>query len=188
MRSIARAAICRALRPSSGSVPACAARPWKVTWKLSAVGPAMMMPPTGPSTSGTKAMRERTPVTSNALEPTWPTSSPTVNSTSAGGCGTPEAAIASTASTIAATAALSSAPSTLDPSVCTAPSRITGSMPGVGRTVSVCAHRSTGSSSARVLDPGQKPRTLRCGSTLRRTPASSSFGRRASITGSSFGW
>ena len=146
------------------------------------------MPPTGPSMSGTNAMRERTGATSNALEPMCPTSSPTVNSTSTGGCGASSAAIASTASTMAATAALSSAPSTLDPSVCTAPSRTTGSMPGVGRTVSVCAHSSTGSSPARVPDPGQKPRTLRCGSEHRRTPAPSSLGRRASITGSSFGW
>ena len=133
-------------------------------------------------------MRERTGAMSNALEPMWPTSSPTVNNTSTGGCGAPEAAIASTASTMAATAALSSAPSTLEPSVCTAPSRMTGSMPGVGRTVSVCAQRSTGSSPAREPEPGQKPRTLRCGSARSRTPAPSSLGRRASMTGSSFGW
>ena len=104
-----------------------------------------MMPPTGPSTSGTNAIRERTPETSNALEPMCPTSSPTVNSSSTGGCAIPSAAIASTASTMAATAALSSAPSTLEPSVCTAPSRSTGSMPGVGRTVSVWAQSRIGS-------------------------------------------
>ena len=85
----------------------------------------------------------------------WPTSSPPVNSNSTGGWATPSAAIASTASTIAATAALSSAPSTLDPSVCTAPSRTTGSMPGVGRTVSVCAHSRTGSRFALPPVPGQ---------------------------------
>ena len=65
----------------------------------------------------------------------------------------------------AATAALSSAPSTLDPSVCTAPSRSTGCMPAVGRTVSVCAHSRTGCSPARVPVPGQNPITLRCRST-----------------------
>ena len=142
----------------------------------------MTIPPTGPSMSGTNA------ATSNALEPMWPTSSPTVNSTSTGGCGAPSAAVASTASTMAATAALSSAPSTLEPSVCTAPSRTIGCMPGVGRTVSVCAHSRIGSSPARSPDPGQKPRTLRCGSARSRTPARSSLGRRAAMTGSSFGW
>ena len=54
MRAIARAAASMALRPASGTMPACAVRPTNVASSLRSDGAEATMPPTSPEWSKTK--------------------------------------------------------------------------------------------------------------------------------------
>ena len=149
--SMARAIIAIALAPSSGAIPACAALPTNRAVKRRVPGARVTTSPTGPPASNTMPTRASIAAASKAFEPLCPTSSPTVNTTSIGAWSISAACAARSASTTAATPALSSAPSTLDPSDLTASSSTTGVIPVVGRTVSMCAFsitRATGGAAA----------------------------------------
>ncbi len=82
MAAMALAAAWMALRPVSGSTPACAARPRNVALKVSWLGALTVMPPTGPDESKTAANGLASTRSSRCLAPTRPISSETVKSSS----------------------------------------------------------------------------------------------------------
>ena len=84
IRSTARASKLMALIPSSGSIPACAARPCSVAVQRICPGARITTLPTGPPASNTNEVRDSIDAASKAFDPMCPTSSPTVNTSSIG--------------------------------------------------------------------------------------------------------
>src|SRR5665647_2490889 len=124
-------------------MPACAATPRNSAAMAFTVGAAAIRVPGSPSLSKTNTAAEATEAGSSALAPCRPISSPAVNTNSTAAAGGSCARSRSTRSS-AATAALSSAPRMVSPSVRTTPfSTITVGARSRG-TVSRCAQRAMG--------------------------------------------
>ncbi len=154
----ARDAAAIAERPSSGNMPACEARPWKRTWIAFCEGAPRMISPIGAAWSYTKPTSASSLVRSNAIAPSSPTSSFGVNSSSTPGWEIPSSTRRRAASSITATAALSSAPRIVPAALRTTPSSTTGSIGPVGGTVSRCAQSRSGVPPSRR--PGSRHRTF----------------------------
>jgi len=143
MAAVARAAATIAERPFSGSMPACAARPWNSAVNLLRLGALTMTVPTGPSLSKMKAVSACNKARSSSLAPRRPTSSEAVMTISTGIAG--GSAVRSRASASSAvTAALSSAPRIVSPALRATPFSMTTRISPATGTVSMCAHRAIG--------------------------------------------
>ena len=142
---MARAAATIAERPSSGNIPAWAARPRKWTSSLRWYGAPRITSPIGPAWSYTYPTLASSRDSSKAAAPRRPTSSFGVKRSSTPACARPSSTNRAIASSIDATAALLSAPRIVPAVLRTIPSSpTTGSIGPFGGTVSRCAQKNRG--------------------------------------------
>ena len=141
---MAREAASMALRPASGWMPACAARPTKVASSFLSVGAAPTMEPISPVWSNTKPQAALSTDGSNRAAPRRPISSHGVSTSSMPAWGRRSASTRRTATSSVATADLSSPPRMVGWRLVRCPSSSTTSMgPRLG-TVSRWAQNMTG--------------------------------------------